>query len=877
MRGSAWPLIGRQADVEALSRALASGGAVLVGPAGVGKSRLAAETAGRMVAEAGPGAVPARVAGRLSARAIPLSPFAPLLPAGAGVLAPLDAPAVIEATLAERWQAPGDPVLVVDDAQWLDPVSVTVLHQLAAHHGVRLLVTARLGEPLAPEVVGLYAEELLDRIELAALDDAAVRELVLTVLDGPVEESTVANLVRVCAGNVLYLRELVLGSIEAGLLVTEHGMWRFTGSLVATPRLVEIVDARLAGFGEESRAALEVVAVAGALELPVLRTLADQAVVEALERAGLLDLRAGGPVPEAEIGHPLHAEVLRSDLPATVRQRIARELAVAAESGTPWDEARPDQRMQRALWHLEGGLPLDPRRLFGAAVESLDAGDQVLSARLATASFEADGAPDAVILASWCLAELGERDDAERLLLSARRLDGDPVDQAAIAVRLAEDRYWGRDDPDGAQAFVDEFLAGPFGSDAAAAALVHAHHGVFPLLSGAVAAGVAEAEPFVASPWPLVAMQAEVPRNLGAMLDGRCGQATTQAGSALERALTGTFPYLVNPGPHIVALGLSMLHDGNLAGAREIGDLIYAEAGRRTGCVDRAWAASVTGMVLMEGGRLRDAARRFVEAEALWRQTGILAFARVAAGLRVLVSAQCGEAATVDPGIDLDIEPRTMQFMEVYVARGRAWRDFAAGRRDAAVEAFVAATERGRVQGVRVLAAGAAHDLTRVGRADLAVTAFDRLGDFADAGLPRWLAAEAHALATNDLDALVAVAADLGDAGFELYAAEAEMEASRWARRRGRTRDAERLAARAAGRVAASGGAHTPLLEGARRAGPLSRREHEVARLAAEGRTNREIAEALVLSERTVENHLYRVFTKLGIASRDEIGAALDD
>jgi DNA-binding NarL/FixJ family response regulator len=55
----------------------------------------------------------------------------------------------------------------------------------------------------------------------------------------------------------------------------------------------------------------------------------------------------------------------------------------------------------------------------------------------------------------------------------------------------------------------------------------------------------------------------------------------------------------------------------------------------------------------------------------------------------------------------------------------------------------------------------------------------------------------------------------------------------------------------------------------------LSARELEVARLAAHGGSNREIADALVLSERTVENHLYRAFTKLGVASRDELATAL--
>ncbi|AXX29641.1 large transcriptional regulator [Actinosynnema pretiosum subsp. pretiosum] len=48
----------------------------------------------------------------------------------------------------------------------------------------------------------------------------------------------------------------------------------------------------------------------------------------------------------------------------------------------------------------------------------------------------------------------------------------------------------------------------------------------------------------------------------------------------------------------------------------------------------------------------------------------------------------------------------------------------------------------------------------------------------------------------------------------------------------------------------------------------LSGREREVARLVSEGLTNREIAERLSLSAKTVEAHLARVFTKLGVRSR---------
>ena len=57
--------------------------------------------------------------------------------------------------------------------------------------------------------------------------------------------------------------------------------------------------------------------------------------------------------------------------------------------------------------------------------------------------------------------------------------------------------------------------------------------------------------------------------------------------------------------------------------------------------------------------------------------------------------------------------------------------------------------------------------------------------------------------------------------------------------------------------------------------GSLTAAEDRVARLAAEGLTNRTIAERLYVSERTVETHLTRAFDKLQIASRTALAAAL--
>ena len=55
--------------------------------------------------------------------------------------------------------------------------------------------------------------------------------------------------------------------------------------------------------------------------------------------------------------------------------------------------------------------------------------------------------------------------------------------------------------------------------------------------------------------------------------------------------------------------------------------------------------------------------------------------------------------------------------------------------------------------------------------------------------------------------------------------------------------------------------------------GNLSRREIEVANLVAEGSTNRQIAERLYISERTAENHVQHILSKLGFTARSQIRA----
>ena len=132
-------------------------------------------------------------------------------------------------------------------------------------------------------------------------------------------------------------------------------------------------------------------------------------------------------------------------------------------------------------------------------------------------------------------------------------------------------------------------------------------------------------------------------------------------------------------------------------------------------------------------------------------------------------------------------------------------------------------------------------------------------------------ALQAEALATGDGDGLLAAADRWEELGDQLAAADAAASAALVFRRQGR-RGSDFMAGATAQRLRdACEGAHTPALTAAARPLPLTEREREIATLAARGLANREIADRLVVSVRTVEGHIYRICNKLGVNERSAL------
>ncbi|MEV5549701.1 LuxR C-terminal-related transcriptional regulator [Streptomyces sp. NPDC052309] len=125
-------------------------------------------------------------------------------------------------------------------------------------------------------------------------------------------------------------------------------------------------------------------------------------------------------------------------------------------------------------------------------------------------------------------------------------------------------------------------------------------------------------------------------------------------------------------------------------------------------------------------------------------------------------------------------------------------------------------------------------------------------------------AAHADALARGDGPGLDRVAEELERRGFLLFAAEAHAQAVR-AHRDPRAARVSRTRAVALARRCE--GARTPALSGLV-LGELTARQRQIVTLAAAGLSNRQIAERLTLSVRTVGNHLYSAYTRLGTGDR---------
>ena len=213
-------------------------------------------------------------------------------------------------------------------------------------------------------------------------------------------------------------------------------------------------------------------------------------------------------------------------------------------------------------------------------------------------------------------------------------------------------------------------------------------------------------------------------------------------------------------------------------------------------------------------------------------------------------------------------------FLAADQAIGRAWAAWAGGRPAQARAVLVDEAEVAAAASNRASAAWLWHDAARLGATGIS-TCLDHLAATSDSLLMTVRALHVAALESGDPAALADASLQLEGLGMDLVAAEAANSAADAFRRVGDQRSGAREAGRSQTLAARCPGAITPGLGTIDAVVPLSKREREVAALAGQGLSSREIAERLYLSVRTVDNHLQRVYAKLGVTGRDQLASIM--
>jgi DNA-binding NarL/FixJ family response regulator len=238
-------------------------------------------------------------------------------------------------------------------------------------------------------------------------------------------------------------------------------------------------------------------------------------------------------------------------------------------------------------------------------------------------------------------------------------------------------------------------------------------------------------------------------------------------------------------------------------------------------------------------------------------------------------AAQAGEAELARGAVqEMELRPIGHKGFECELGLARAWRAAADGELSRAHAQALAAADLAQSRGQDAFALRALHVLCRLGEAAGAAPRIARLADHVDGPFAQLAAAHAAALVARDGRALLEVADRFGALDARLLAAEAAQAAAAAHRAAGREASARTAAARCARWLEHCEDCRPPtLLAGSVQ--ELTPREREIALLAASGLTSRQIAERLVVSVRTIDNHLQHAYRKLGIARREELPGVL--
>ena len=872
------PLVGRFTELASCRSALLDEDVpmlLITGPAGIGKTRLVTELGGRLERErevlhcvTSPGIA-----------STPLAALAHLLPDDALAPDAAEHPARAFRRIIDHFRGRSRPVVLsVDDVDQLDSTSVALVHQLMTQRLVQLVATLRSGVELPDGVAVLRRLPGRREIELTQLGEDDVDTLLHLSFGMPVDAALGQQLWARSQGNPLVLRELVHRVIADGAVAEAGGVLLMTKPLPAAGPAAELFLSRVQRCSAAAVEILELLAAGGPLGLGLLEAVAGPAAVEELEQQALVKVEPSQRRGEVSCAHPILAEALRERLTVLGRRRLLRRLV---ETVGRYGARRRDDALRLAAWQLDAGLPIEPEALLSAArlARLADDSEQVERyARMATlaAGPGSAAAIEASTLMGEALAELARFAEAEEVLAAATAVE--PHAAAAIAVIRAANLAEGLLRPQDGRAVVEAaYQRAPSG-------FLNAARAWHLMVDGRPAAALAlladtpdtsdRSEPRT------VVARAQVAAPCLAMA-GRTAEALRLVAEA--ESVLGSMNDLAalnHRGLHRLNEALALCEAGRLDEAEACAAEIHARVATGTAIAARVWAAATLGRVLLVAGKLRGARRWYLEAASLAATRGLPAPGRAALVGLIAAGAQLGDAAEVRSRVaELERLPGPFRFMAPEETLAAGWAAAAGGAYGEAAAIFVAGAGPAEDTGHVTTAAWLVHEAVRVSPpAARQVTA--RLDEWArrtDSALVAARAEHVRAVADGRPELAVLAARNLAERGLLVPAAEALCWASTHFERDGERRRSRATMVEAQQLITRLDGARTPGLAPASTVAELTGREREIAVLAATGHSSKDIAARLHLSARTVDNHLQRIYDKVGVNSRQDLGAALGE
>ncbi|MFJ6485944.1 MULTISPECIES: helix-turn-helix transcriptional regulator [unclassified Streptomyces] len=871
-----WPLVGREAELKDFDEVVSeprSAAFLVFGPAGVGKSRLAEECLDRAVVL---GHRIGRAVATSAAASVPLGAIAHLLPDGVDLSDPVSGFASVARLLSRPGTARPRMVILVDDVHLLDATSAMLLRQLMDAGVIFLLGTVRSEESQALAVAALGHGDAVRQVDLVGFTRGQVVTVLEQVLEGPVVRSAVNHLLTNSGGNPLYLRELVVGAVAAGVLTCDGEIWDMTADrLPGTRRLTDLIRSRLSVAAPAGRQVLDVLSLCEPLSLGHLEMDTEPQVLNELEQSGLIVVVQEERRSAVRLAHPLYGEVLRADMTAQRRREtLLRQVHLLKRTGA----RRREDAVHLATYKLAATGTANPGLLVRAAALAAHAREYPRALDLLRAIPEQHQSFQVQLLLGNTLYEAGEYQQAEDALSRADVMATTEQDVLSVLPVRIQNLLWGVGTPYeevlDLLASVRSRVTSALGhrvllANEAASALTVGDVGHSLALSADLELEGAHAPD--GQTWLWAAMT----RSTALAVTGRGEEAEgwIRRVMAFSAAVGETHSAATHEVAHRAVLVLALAESGRLAEAQEVGERAFAGLTDASATADRRLLAFYLARGTWTAGHPAQARRWFAEVARASRPYTPVVLSMALAGLAASAALQ-GDCEAAEAALaERDRLPAAGFFPEESL--GEAWLYVARGELTRARTVLTAAAREAFERGETASEAILLTDLVRLGQAGEAAVRLTEIAQERTGRFHRARADLAVAWSTRDPDGLLAAADALQAMGADLLAAEAASTAAAALRTAGQTRRANAAAVRSDELAARCEGARTPALMACAEVVQLTVREREIALLASRGMLSKDIAAALTISVRTVDNHLQRIYNKLGITTRKELADRL--